>query len=61
MAVPNAYGDNDAQGAGPETPEVTTEDLLLSWIVPRVKRARDVRDEKFKRRWDEYTRLWRGV
>ena len=60
MAVPNAYGDNDSQGAGPETPEVTTEDMLLDFIVPRVKRARDVRDEKFKRRWDEYTRLWRG-
>jgi hypothetical protein len=33
---------------------------LVSWVIARVKHGRDQRDEKHGRRWEEYTRLWRG-
>lgn len=57
MAIPNQYGDNDQQGKS-EARDST--DDLVTWCMTRVQRARQVRDDKFGGRWDEYTRLWRG-
>lgn len=34
--------------------------LLASWVMARVKRWREYRDSKYREKWDEYTRLWRG-
>lgn len=54
----NGLGDND----NPTGAQVFQDEGgdLVSWCMTRVKRARDVRDEKYAKRWDEYTRLWRG-
>lgn len=58
MAIPNPYGDslktNDARRdsdgfAG-----------LAEFVLYKVDHARTVRDQKYAKRWDEYTRLWRG-
>jgi hypothetical protein len=34
---------------------------LASWVMTRVNRWRQVRDNAYLDRWDEYYRLWRGV
>jgi hypothetical protein len=59
--IPNAYGDNDTQGKS-ETgdPKISTDSLLVSWVVERATRARQARDTMYGERWKEYTRLWRG-
>lgn len=57
MAIPNRFGDNDQKDT-PDAPDRTSG--LVSWIVGQVRRGRDVRDEMYKERWQEYTRLWRG-
>ena len=56
--IPNALGNND----GKDRPEkgLTGSSGLVGYIAPRVKRGRDVRNERFRSRWREYTRLWRG-
>jgi len=36
------------------------EDQLVSWVMSRVNRWRQYRDNSFKKRWGEYYRLWRG-
>lgn len=53
------FGDNDRQGQA-ETPDTSPKQALLGYVVSKVKRARDVRDQKYGTRWAEYTRLWRG-
>jgi hypothetical protein len=47
----------------PDTAESRTkskEDQLVSWVMDRVNRWRQVRDNAFSKRWGEYYRLWRG-
>ena len=56
----NQFGDNDSQDRGPDSAAVTPKQALLGYVVQKVKRARDVRDQKYGTRWAEYTRLWRG-
>ena len=56
MAIPNQLGNNDGKTA----PDDGRNTSLVSYISPRIERARDVRDEQYGQRWDEYTRLWRG-
>jgi hypothetical protein len=36
------------------------EDQLVSWVMSRVDRWREYRDNSFQARWGEYYRLWRG-
>lgn len=55
----NQFGDNDRQGQS-ENPAVSPQQALLGYVTSKVKRARDVRDQKYATRWAEYTRLWRG-
>lgn len=38
----------------------TREDQLVTWVMSRVDRWRQYRDNSFKKRWGEYYRLWRG-
>lgn len=49
------HGD-DAENVKPRTREAE----LVSWVMSRVDRWRDYRDNSFKDKWDEYYRLWRG-
>lgn len=56
MSIPNPTGENDDKK--PE--DSTTGNALVSWVVTRVKHAREQRDGKYAKRWEEYTRLWRG-
>lgn len=58
MAIPNKFGDGprgndleDRQNDG---------SALVSWVMGKVKFWREVRDEKYGARWEEYTRLSRG-
>jgi hypothetical protein len=57
MAIPNRFGENDAKNT-PEDGEGATP--LVSWIMQRITRAREVRDEMYEEPWREATRLWRG-
>lgn len=57
--IPNAFGDNDDQGKS-EDALVSSDSLLVSYVVERATRARDARDAMYGPRWKEYTRLWRG-
>src|SRR3990167_2753258 len=54
--IPNPTGENDAKK--PEDSDSGS--ALVGWVVSRVKHAREQRDVKYAKRWDEYTRLWRG-
>lgn len=54
MPLLNRFGDSD-QSANRDGG-----DALVSWIMERVKRGRDTRDQMYGERWKEYTRLWRG-
>lgn len=63
--MPNMMGHNDAQGKGSESARMPDaagagDPGVVSYVMSRVQRGRDVRDQKYKQRWDEYTRLWRG-
>lgn len=49
----------DSTGRG-ELKAPTKEDQLVSWVMSRVDRWREHRDNAFKERWGEYYRLWRG-
>ena len=53
MGILNRFGDNDQQ-------EANVGDSLVSWIMARVQRGRQSRDDLYGERWKEYTRLWRG-
>lgn len=54
------FGDNDRQGQSEQSGTTSPQQALLGWVTSKVKRARDVRDNKYGTRWAEYTRLWRG-
>jgi hypothetical protein len=59
----NRYGNNDAQGRGSESARAKNPESsggLVSYVMQRVERGRNVRDQKYQKRWEEYTRLWRG-
>lgn len=56
----NSFGDNPSQDRGPESASVSPQQALLGYVTAKVRRARDVRDQKYGTRWAEYTRLWRG-
>lgn len=59
--IPNAYGDNPSQGKSEGgDPKISSDSLLVSWVVERANRARQARDTMYGERWKEYTRLWRG-
>jgi len=56
MTIANQFGDNDSQVIQP----LDEFGDLATWVMPKIDRAREVRDENYATRWDEYTRLWRG-
>lgn len=58
MAINNPFGNNDSQRF--QNAKVDKFGMLASWIMPRVERAREHRDDTYQKRWDEYYRLWRG-
>lgn len=65
MAIPNQMGDNDSRKPEEADSENTrapsgSHEHLLAWIVPKLEHARNDRDNKYGKRWKEYTRLWRG-
>lgn len=59
MAIPNQTGENDSkkplQGMTPG------KSALVSWVMERVKHARESRDAQYSALWQEYTRIWRGI
>ena len=60
--MPDMFANNDRQNRGPEG--ISKDDVpdsgLVSYVMTRVTRGRQVRDQKYAKRWAEYTRLWRG-
>lgn len=57
MALPSSSAksdDKNPEGSG------TGGSALVSWVMARVTHGRQQRDEKHAKRWEEYTRLWRG-
>jgi len=56
--IPNQNGDNDGKNAPEMAP---TKGALVSWVVDRVKHAREVRDTEYGANWEEFTRIWRGI
>lgn len=47
-------------GEGEQARPRSREEQLVNWIMARVNKWRDYRDQSFKDKWDEYYRLWRG-
>lgn len=45
---------------GDNVKAITPESALTSWVMGRVNRWRQYRDQSFKKRWDRYYRTWRG-
>jgi hypothetical protein len=61
--MPDKFANNDRQGRGPESAGGDSglgSDGLVSYVMTRIRRGRQVRDQKYEKRWKEYTRLWRG-
>jgi hypothetical protein len=56
--IPNPNGDNDGKKPTEQTPG---RGALVSWVVDRIRHARDVRDTEYGSNWDEFTRIWRGI
>lgn len=56
-AIPNQTGENDSKKPGEDGPTPS----IVSWVMSRVKHGREQRDQKYAKRWEEYTRLWRGM
>lgn len=57
-SVPNPFGANDDKS--PEN-SATEKGGLAAWVMAKVKHGRDIRRQKYADRWEEYTRLWRGI
>jgi hypothetical protein len=57
MGLPSSSEESDDKKPGETS---NSGSALVSWVIARVKHGRDQRDEKHGRRWEEYTRLWRG-
>lgn len=58
--IPNKFGNNDSKKPYETGDPVPSNGGLLSYVVDKVRVARDARDAAFEKRWAEYTRLWRG-
>lgn len=56
--IPNKFGNNDSKSPDDEPSGVKS--TLLSYVIDKVRVARDSRDATYEKRWAEYTRLWRG-
>lgn len=56
---PNRESDWDS-GRNPEVTKAEPQGGLAAWVMSRVIRGRQVRDQNYGTRWSEYTRLWRG-
>lgn len=56
------FANNDRQNKGSEGSQQSDESntSLVAYVMDRVQRGRQVRDQKYAKRWNEYTRLWRG-
>lgn len=59
MALPNQFGDSpklndERQERGGDWTD------LAAWCMEKVRYGREVRDQKYGRRWEEYTRMARG-
>lgn len=50
----------DTQEQRDNVPKETPDQALTSWVMGRVNRWRQYRDQSFKNRWDRYYRTWRG-
>lgn len=63
MAVSSILVDNPDEGNSRklESPEGTTDSLLVGWIMERVDRWREYRDQHYAKKFDEYYRIWRGI
>jgi hypothetical protein len=59
MAIPNLFGENDGKNV-PDSGTQSHSGGLVAWCAAHVREAREVRDEYWEHRWEEYTRLWRG-
>ena len=59
MAIENQLGNNDGK-VRPEKGD-NMSSTLIGYVAPRIRHARDVRDNKYREIWKEYTRLWRGM
>lgn len=57
--IPNQQGDND--GKKPSAGMTPGKGALVSWVVEKVKHARDTRDTRYGSEWEEFTRIWRGM
>jgi hypothetical protein len=60
--MPDPFANNDRQNMGPEgaSKDDAPDTGLVAYVMARVQRGRQVRDQKYAKRWAEYTRLWRG-
>lgn len=60
--MPDPFANNDRQNKGSEGSQQSDESntSLVAYVMDRVQRGRQVRDQKYAKRWNEYTRLWRG-
>jgi len=56
--IPNQNGENDGKKPTEMTPG---RGALVSWVVDRIRHAREVRDTAYGSNWDEFTRIWRGI
>lgn len=54
--IPNKFGNNDSK-----SPMGEPNAGLVSWVMDKVKHARDVRDSQYGELWKEFTRIWRGI
>lgn len=54
--LPNRLGENDTPD-----PQETGNSALVGWVMQNVVHARQQRDAAHQERWEEYTRLWRGM
>jgi hypothetical protein len=63
MGIPNQFGNNDnPQAAKAEGSDPVRGSGVVGYIVPKLLLARNFRDQDGrKERWEEYTRLWRGM
>ncbi len=61
--IPNQFGHNyDPQNAKADEGEPVRQMGVISYIVPKLQEARVHRDSEGRRaRWEDYTRLWRGM
>lgn len=60
--MPDMFANNDRQNRGSEgaAKDDAPDSGLVAYVMTRVQRGRQVRDQKYAKRWAEYTRLWRG-